>query len=58
VVLGDCLILVEVELFEDSHDAVLYGGKPKDLHADLIDDLALVEIVLGWRKLRPGSISL
>lgn len=42
MVLGDCFLLVEVELFENSHDAVLDGGKAKDLHADVIYDLALV----------------
>ncbi len=50
VKLGDCLFLVEVQLFEDVHDAVLDGGESKYLHADVVDNLAFVEVGEAWMQ--------
>jgi hypothetical protein len=58
VELGDGFFLVEIQLFKDRHDAVLDGGEPKDLHADVVYDLAFVEISEGWRQLGLSTIGL
>ena len=56
MILGDGPILVEVELFEDGHHAVLDAGKPKDLHTDVVYDLPFKEISLFLREYWLGSI--